>query len=140
MPKLKYLIGFIDLKTGTDDMFQSLDCRTEIRKAEKSEVTTQVLRGTKEVSYVRACEKLLQELLINEKVPYDPSFTRLLEDHRNILVIAQKADRVISFVCVQPETANNFFVGKKTAYLALSATSIEHKSLCPKLCRDLGKH
>lgn len=133
MPQLSYTIGYIDLRKSLENIFKGIRCRTEIRKAQKSDVrvTLQPLGERRNEEVIKACQTLLRQLLREERIPYDESFDILIQDSTNYLFVARKDMCIVSFVVVTPATSNNFFARTKTAFLSLSATNRKYRVLCP---------
>lgn len=131
MPKLRYLIGYVDLKSDLAEIHKAIKTRTEIRKAEKSGVTVSVARGGLDPRLAEGCKKILRSLLVREFVPYSDSFDALLQDEENMVFVATRNGEVASFILVMPTTRNAFFESKKAAFLGLSGTADDQKAYCP---------
>lgn len=132
MPKLTYVNVYLDLKVDLEERFSKIKCRTEIRMARKSGVTTRVLSGKKDPVVVATCSKLLRHLLKNKFVPFPPLFQTMLEDEKNWLLIAEKDGAVASFALLNPENKSGGPLAEtKTARLELMATDGAYKKLCP---------
>lgn len=131
MPRLKYKIGYIDLRQEKDDFFTKINCRTEIRRAQKSEVTVQIITDGLTQHEQNECAQLLKKLLSHERVPYDISFDQFLARKDVFHFLAYQAAKLVSFITVEPTDRNDVLHNFKTVYLALSATSDEAKRECP---------
>jgi uncharacterized protein (UPF0297 family) len=131
MPKLNYKIGYIDLRQDTEMLFSKIDCRTEVRKAEKSQVIVQVVEHGLTKTEQEECAYLLKRLLHEERVPYDQSFDNLLARQDVFQFLAYQGSKLVSFITVEATDRNQVLKDFKTAYLALSATAYEAKRDCP---------
>ncbi|MBU4217095.1 hypothetical protein L6270_04675 [Candidatus Parcubacteria bacterium] len=131
MAILKYTIGYIDLRSELTELFKRIKCRTEIRYAEKNNVSVQIYYGNAEVGVIDECRVMLKQLLKNEYVPYSKGYDLLLADPENYLLVAYRNNQAVSFVLILPKTANSFFGKEKTAFLGLSATVHSEKKYCP---------
>lgn len=133
MPVLKYRIAYIDVTVASDELFRRISCRTEVRRAEKEGVTVVVHEhADRSAGLIAACRSMLEPLLAAERVPYDSSFDRLIAGPDNYLFVAYAPDgSPASFITVEKQAKSEAFVGKKAAYLSLSATNQVYKALCP---------
>lgn len=132
MPQLTYINVYIDLTIDLEERFKKIDCRTEIRMARKSGVTTRIVSGKKDSALVVTCARLLRTLLKKKFVPFPPLFQTMLEDEKNWLLVAEKDGSVASFALLNPENkAPGPLTGKKTARLEVMATDGAYKKSCP---------
>lgn len=131
MPKLLYKIGYIDLKQNPDDFWRGLDCRTEIRKAQKSNIEIRLATGDERIKSFDDCHALLHHLLERELVPYSDIYDRIIKDEDNLLFLALIDGEIASFIVVSKKAKNNYFSNSKSAFLELSATNDKYKSFCP---------
>lgn len=131
MPKLLYKIGYIDLKQKPEQFWEGLNCRTEIRKAQKSDVEIRLATNDERIRSFDDCRILLFHLLKRELVPYSEVYDRIIRDKNNLLFLALMDNKIVSFIVVSKKAKNDHFNNSKSAFLELSATDDKYKSFCP---------
>jgi len=132
MPKLHYSVAFIDLSKSKEKIFKTIQCRTDIRKAQKNNVMIEIFDQKPLPNLLKIkCKEILEKLSRKKLFPYSYKFDLILEDSNNIFFIAKKEEKIISFIAVSPVGKFPNDEKKKTAYLSLSATDENFLKISP---------
>ncbi len=131
MPEIVYRVGYIDLAIPEQKWWDSIDARTEVRKAQKSGITVRFIEQAKDAAAIARCQELQQELFAREKIPYAKDiFGELLARPDSLLGVAELEGKIISCVLIidQPDYS---WEGGRIARLEISATDAAYAKLCP---------
>lgn len=132
MAELTYTIAYIDLQQSEADLFKSIRCRNEVRKAQKNNIEVIEFSEKREGSTeVQKCKEMLSETLHYKLVVYSKEYDDIFLSNKNTLLLARHEGEIVSFVVINHVANGELFTGKKSAYLALSATSGTAKKLLP---------
>lgn len=132
MAELTYLIAYIDLRQSEEDLFKKIRCRNEVRKAQKNNIEVIEFGGKREgAAEVKKCKEILSETLHHKLVIYSKEYDDIFLSNNNTLLLALYHGEIVSFVVINHVANGEVFVGKQSAYLALSATSRTAKMLLP---------
>ena len=77
MPNVAYLNAAIDLSTGESDFWQKIDARTEVRMAQKSGITVELISDRPR--FMEKAVDLLKKSLLRVSVPYSLVFDEILK-------------------------------------------------------------
>ena len=122
-----YLNAAIDLSTGESDFWQKIDARTEVRMAQKSGITVELISDRSR--FMEKAVDLLKKSLLRVSVPYSLVFDEILKNEKYYFFAAIKNGELASYIVISEQ--ENSALDGKTAYLQLSATDDVYKKLCP---------
>lgn len=132
MAELTYTIAYIDLEKSEVDLFKQIRCRNEVRKAQKNNIEViEFCKRREGAEEIKKCKEILSETLRHKLVVYSKEYDDIFFSDENTLLLALHEGKIVSFIVINHVANGEIFVGKKSAYLALSATSSTAKMLLP---------
>lgn len=127
MPNVTYLNAAINLSAGESDLWQKIDARTEVRMAQKSGITVELVSDR--LRFMEKSVDLLKKSLLRVSVPYSLTFNEILKNEKYYFFAAIKNGELASYIVISEQ--ENSVLGGRTAYLQLSATDDAYKKICP---------
>lgn len=117
MPIFRYTTALIDLSKSEEELWKSIQTRTDVRKAEKNGVTVERTERTEDV---QAAYALYLDMMRKKSIPVERSYQ--LDLKKGVLLIGKYEGKLISYIFLTPSKSFPNALGFETI-----ATQDEYK-------------